>query len=311
MITFNYQGQELAGERVNSMDGDLPIVIREDCMVRHQGFEELLRDEEGHHYLRRHLQLCDVDGTTEHPASGRTCVHRVSLTAAVQWTIMRCEAETNHLRRDVAKALAARSVAASHLDSDKVTVPFTLPLDLYRQVLAMAAYDERGDFSDTVRHSLEGDVESWLEAPDIYADPEVQRVWIMERQAILNAHDRLVEGGLSGQRAARQLGLNSSRVRERRASLERLAEVTTGRAKGERIDLGLSLFTVANPPGGARQALSASEIAAWCGCTPAAIQSIERRALRKLHRKLDALLREQVITGDFSGEESAAMAFAA
>ena len=145
----------------------------------------------------------------------------------------------------------------------------------------------------------------------IYSDPEVQRTWIMERQAILDAHDGLVEGGLSSQRAAKQLGLNSSRVRELRASLERLTEVTTGRAKGARIDLGLALLSVANPPGSERQVLTASEIAAWCDCTPAAIQSIERRALRKLHRKLNALLREQVITGDFAGEETAALAFAA
>ena len=166
MITFSYQGQELTGERVNSMDGDLPIVIREDCMVRHHGFEELLRDKEGHYYLRRHLQVCDVDGTTEHEASGRTRVHRISLTAAVQWAIMRCEAETNHLRRDVAAALAERSVAASPLDPDEVTVPFTLPLELYRSILAMGAYDELDGFDATVIRSMEGDVEAWLESSD-------------------------------------------------------------------------------------------------------------------------------------------------
>ena len=95
---------------------------------------------QGRYYLRRHLQVCDVDGTTEHEASGRTRVHRISLTAAVQWAVMRCEAETNDLRKDVAAALSARSVSASPLDPDEVTVPLypaagTLP----PSILAMAS----------------------------------------------------------------------------------------------------------------------------------------------------------------------------
>lgn len=92
-------------------------------------------------------------------------------------------------------------------------------------------------------------------------------------------------------------------IRQMRASVERLEGENyrlTRQAKAERIDLGLALLSLANPPGEERQALSAYDIAAWCGCTHSAIQSIERRALRKLQRRFAALLRGQVIHGDFA-----------
>jgi hypothetical protein len=56
-------------------------------------------------------------------------------------------------------------------------------------------------------------------------------------------------------------------------------------AKTERIDLGLALLSTAAPP---RAALTAQDIAAWCGCTPSMISSIEARALRRLREKVRA-----------------------
>ncbi len=47
-----------------------------------------------------------------------------------------------------------------------VTVPVTMPLELYRRILAMGAYDERADFSETVVSSMEGDIAAWLETGD-------------------------------------------------------------------------------------------------------------------------------------------------
>ena len=59
-------------------------------------------------------------------------------------------------------------------------------------------------------------------------------------------------------------------------------------AKTERIDLGLALLSVAAPP---RTMLSPADIAAWCGCTPAMISSIEARALRRMREKVRAKFR--------------------
>jgi hypothetical protein len=54
-------------------------------------------------------------------------------------------------------------------------------------------------------------------------------------------------------------------------------------AKTERIDLGLALLSSLAPP---RAALTPIDIAAWCGCTPAMISSIEARALRRMREKV-------------------------
>lgn len=59
-------------------------------------------------------------------------------------------------------------------------------------------------------------------------------------------------------------------------------------AKTARIDLGLALLAAAAPP---RAILSPVDIAAWCGCTPAMISSIEARALRRLREKVRAKFR--------------------
>ncbi len=54
-------------------------------------------------------------------------------------------------------------------------------------------------------------------------------------------------------------------------------------AKTERIDLGLALLSAAAPP---CAGFTAEDIAAWCGCTPSMITSIEARALRRLREKV-------------------------
>ena len=55
--------------------------------------------------------------------------------------------------------------------------------------------------------------------------------------------------------------------------------------KAERIDLGLALLSALAP---CRAALTTIDIAAWCGCTPAMISSIEARALRRMKEKVSA-----------------------
>ena len=67
-----------------------------------------------------------------------------------------------------------------------------------------------------------------------------------------------------------------------------------GKAKSVRIDLGLELLALRSRPG---VAWSSYEIAAWAGCTNAAIQAIQARALRKLRRRL----------GEMKGELMAAL----
>jgi len=56
-------------------------------------------------------------------------------------------------------------------------------------------------------------------------------------------------------------------------------------AKTKRIDLGLALLSALAPP---RAALDTIDIAAWCGCTPDMISSIEARALRRMKEKVRA-----------------------
>ena len=128
----------------------------------------------------------------------------------------------------------------------------------------------------------------------IYADAAVRRAWIAEHRATLDVFERLTGKGVQPARATRQLGLTHAGIKSMQVSLADLeGGRLTGRAKTERIDLGLALLTVAHPPEPGREPLTAADIAAWCDCTPAAIQSIERRALRKLRDKLDAILRDQ------------------
>jgi hypothetical protein len=54
-------------------------------------------------------------------------------------------------------------------------------------------------------------------------------------------------------------------------------------AKTQRIDLGLAILSAVAQP---CVTYTPMEIAAWCGCTPAMISSIEARARRRLREKV-------------------------
>ena len=71
--------------------------------------------------------------------------------------------------------------------------------------------------------------------------------------------------------------------RKRRAETADSTVPVQGLVKRHRIDLGLALFSRYALPG---VCYSCDDIALWCGCSNAAIHSIECRALRKLRRRL-------------------------
>ena len=115
--------------------------------------------------------------------------------------------------------------------------------------------------------------------------PEVRAAWIKERRDNLNAFDQLVAGGSSRPQAAQTLGLNTRSVEGMRRSVEEMEEHAgfVGGAGHSYIDLGLSLLSCLLQPG---ETLTSHDIAAWCGCSRAAIERIESRALRKVHLRL-------------------------
>ncbi len=181
-----YQGREIEATLVNYLSGNIPT-----STVDHDGDEELFRDERGCYYLRRTLNLLDSQGE-ERPASGRTHVHRINVNAAILWATTRLNSNTLDLRCDAANLLMegrgltdpypvhlnagqramiqdpSRFVdtQAASESPETVTVPLTLPLSLYRQVLALGAYDGRASFSETVLQSVATETEAWLEQDD-------------------------------------------------------------------------------------------------------------------------------------------------
>lgn len=68
-----------------------------------------------------------------------------------------------------------------------------------------------------------------------------------------------------------------------RDTYDELIPRNNGKAKSERIALGLELMSMSAKRG---VEYTPTEIAAWCGCSDSAIQDIERTALRKLTQKL-------------------------
>jgi DNA-directed RNA polymerase specialized sigma24 family protein len=56
-----------------------------------------------------------------------------------------------------------------------------------------------------------------------------------------------------------------------------------GRAKKERVDLGLALLSLRAKPG---STFTLQEIALWCGCTRDAVMQMEKRALKRVANKL-------------------------
>ena len=114
--------------------------------------------------------------------------------------------------------------------------------------------------------------------------PEVRAAWLAERRAKVAWFDRLVGEGMPRYKAAQAMGSDVSSIDAMRRSLEQLEEGGhVGRSGNSYIDLGLSLLACLCKPG---ETLTAHDIAAWCGCSRAAIQAIEERALRKVRRRL-------------------------
>ena len=163
---YNYQGQVLTAETVNSVDGNIHLAAWGEV----QGSEMLLRDRQGNYYLYRLLTLLWIHTPRARHARRQARIHRLSVLGAIQWAAER-SANTPDLRRD-ATAACRQGAAMLFQDADAVTVPLTLPSDLYQQILAMGAYDERADLSATIVHSMEGDVQSWLDTPDTNPSPQ-------------------------------------------------------------------------------------------------------------------------------------------
>jgi hypothetical protein len=72
--------------------------------------------------------------------------------------------------------------------------------------------------------------------------------------------------------------------RRRRAATKDLSVPRTGREKTARVDLGIALLHRVAVPG---VQYTTDEIAAWAGCTNGMITLIERKALKKVRKKLD------------------------
>ena len=204
MQTIIHQGQPIRATLVNYLSGTIPT-----STVDADGDEELFRDEAGRYYLRRTLNLLtdyhEDGGEGNIAASGRTLVHRINVNAAILWATTRLNSETLHLRQDAAALLmegrAYFDPHPSHLNAeqramvsdparfalggsarptgmngtpDMITVPLTLPLSLYRQVLAMAYYDSSNTSLDAgarIVESIEGDVRAWHESGDTGPTP--------------------------------------------------------------------------------------------------------------------------------------------
>lgn len=129
--------------------------------------------------------------------------------------------------------------------------------------------------------------------------PAVREAWLAERRRKVEAFERMTSQGIPKPRAARALGVSVSGIKAMRRSIEGLEEGRhVGRAMGAHIDLGLALLSCLLRPG---ESLTSDDMAAWCGCSRSAIQSIERRALAKLRQRLIAEIGEDAIVQEVVG----------
>lgn len=113
---------------------------------------------------------------------------------------------------------------------------------------------------------------------------EVRAAWMAERRETILAFDRLVDAGMPRYKAARALGKDVTSITAMRRSVEQLeAGGYAGREGNCHIDLGLALLACLRKPG---ETLTSHDIAAWCGCSHAAIQVIEKKALQKVRSRL-------------------------
>ena len=135
-------------------------------------------------------------------------------------------------------------------------------------------------------------------------NPEVRGAWLAARRDLVRRFDALVDGGTPRYKAARALGSDVSSIDAMRRSVEQLEEGGhAGREGNSYIDLGLALLAHLRKPG---ETLTAHDIAAWCGCSRAAIQAIEGRALRKVRQRLVETVTDREIAEElrelFSGK---------
>lgn len=123
--------------------------------------------------------------------------------------------------------------------------------------------------------------------------PAVRAAWLAERRRKVEAFERLVGNGIPKPHAARAVGSTVTGIKAMRHSIEGLKESQhVGRSMGAHIDLGLALLSCLLMPG---ESLTSEDMAAWCGCSKSAIQSIERRALAKMRQRLVEAIGEEAM----------------
>ena len=88
---------------------------------------------------------------------------------------------------------------------------------------------------------------------------------------------------LSAEERKRRKKVHEHAANARRSAMIDRSVPECGREKIARTDLGLALLQRRAIPG---VPLSRDDLAAWCGCTTAAIYLLERRALKKLRNRL-------------------------
>lgn len=59
-----------------------------------------------------------------------------------------------------------------------ITVPLTIELELYAEIMAMGRYDGHADLSEAVSHCLDGEIDAWLESPDRRGPAAALRRWL-------------------------------------------------------------------------------------------------------------------------------------
>ena len=129
--------------------------------------------------------------------------------------------------------------------------------------------------------------------------PEIRAAWMAQRRERVREYDGLVDAGMPRYKAAKVLGSDVSSIEAMRRSVEQLEEGGhMGRAGSSYIDLGLALLACLRRPG---ETLTSHDIAAWCGCSHAAIKVIEKRALKKVRQRLVENVTDQELAEELRG----------
>lgn len=131
--------------------------------------EAVLRTKAGHYFLAREVYAESanyMEGYTP-PAPAFAMpqgtywlrIKRLTLKAALLMST-KCVVGSDLM----SDALEAMKPQATTDEGENVTVPLTLPMGLYRQILAMGAYDGDANIGETIVDDMEGDVTAWLES---------------------------------------------------------------------------------------------------------------------------------------------------